>query len=143
MTTLRDLEDAKTYFPDPSPARLSADSTGRPPVLEDGSKRLGRRLLIQGICEAGEEEGAACSPNASKSARHTPYPNAAILFGSKGEDDNDILCGQCDNPIAYCHCSPIMLPPRINVDEEDNEEAQVSSAETVNKENQPVEVRIG
>jgi hypothetical protein len=54
MTTLRDLEDAKTYFPDPSPARLSADSTGRPPVLEDGSKRLGGRLLIQGICEAGE-----------------------------------------------------------------------------------------
>jgi hypothetical protein len=104
---------------------------------------LGGRLLIQGVCEAGEEKGAACSPDASKSTGHTPYPNTTILFGSEGEEDNDILCGRCDNPIAYCHCSPVMLPPCIDVDEEDNEEAQVSSAETANEENQPVEVRIG
>jgi hypothetical protein len=37
-----------------------------------------------------------------------------------------------------------MLPPRINVDkEEDDKETSVSHAETTNKENQPVEVRVG
>jgi hypothetical protein len=92
-TTLRDLEDAKTYFPDPTPARLSTDSTGRPPVLEDGSGQLGGRLLIQGVREAGEEKGTTHSPDTSKSAGHTPYPNAAILFKSGDEDNNDISCG--------------------------------------------------
>jgi hypothetical protein len=143
MTTLRDVEDTMSSFPDPPPARLSTDSTGGPPILEDSSERLGGRLLIQGICEAGEEKGAARSPDTSKSTGHTPYPNAAILFGSEGEEDNDILCGRCDNPIAYCHCSPVMLPPRIKVDKENNEEAQVSSAKTADDENQPVEVCIG
>jgi hypothetical protein len=93
MTTLRDLEDAKAYFPDPPPARLSTDSTGGPPILEDSSGQLGGRLLIQGVCEAGEEEGTTRSPDTSKSAGHTPYPNATILFGSEDEDDNDISCG--------------------------------------------------
>jgi hypothetical protein len=37
-----------------------------------------------------------------------------------------------------------MLPPCINVDEEENdEEASVSLTETTDKENQPVEVRVG
>jgi hypothetical protein len=40
-TTLRDVEEAKAHFPTPPPGRLSEDSTGRPPVLEDGSKRTG------------------------------------------------------------------------------------------------------
>jgi hypothetical protein len=81
---------------------------------------------------------------AGKSASNTPYPNAAILFESSNDEDNDIKCGRCENPITYCHCSPTMLPPHINIDEEeDDEEALVSLAETANKENRPVEVRVG
>jgi hypothetical protein len=141
-TTLRDVEEAKAHFPTPPPGRLSEDSTGRPPVLEDGSGVVGRRLLIQGVRVTGEEEGAVGSPNASKSAGHTPYPIATIL-GSEDEDDNDILCGRCENPIAYCHCSPTMLPPCINVDkEEDDEETPVSPTETTNNEARPVEVHV-
>jgi hypothetical protein len=40
-TTLRDVEEAKAHFPTPSPRRISEDSTGRPPVLEDGSGCMG------------------------------------------------------------------------------------------------------
>jgi hypothetical protein len=36
-----------------------------------------------------------------------------------------------------------MLPPCINVDEEDDEETPVSPSETANKENRPVEVCVG
>jgi hypothetical protein len=100
---------------------------------------MGRRLPLQSLLATGEEASTA-----GKSAGNTPYPNAAILFESGDDEDNDIKCGRCENPIAYCHCSPTMLPPRINVDkEEDDEEAAVSLAETANKENRPVEVRVG
>jgi hypothetical protein len=81
---------------------------------------------------------------AGESAGNTPYPNAAILFESSDDEDDNIKCGRCENPIAYCHCSPTMLPPRINVDkEEDDEEAAISLTKTANKENRPVEVRVG
>jgi hypothetical protein len=40
-TTLRDVEDAMSSFPDPRPAQLSEDSTGGPPILENGSRRVG------------------------------------------------------------------------------------------------------
>jgi hypothetical protein len=82
---------------------------------------------------------------AGKSASNTPYPSAAILFKSGDDEDDDIKCGQCDNPITYCHCSPTMLPPRIDVDheEEDDEETSIPLAEATNKENQPVEVCVG
>jgi hypothetical protein len=81
---------------------------------------------------------------AGKSASNTPYPNTTILFDSGDDEDDDIKCGRCENPIAYCHCSPTMLPPRINVDEEeDNEETLVSPSETANNESRPVEVHVG
>jgi hypothetical protein len=87
----------------------------------------------------GKETGTA-----GQSASNTPHPNAAILFKSGDDKDNNIKCGRCANPIAYCHCSPTMLPPHINVnEEEDNEETPVSPAETADKENGPVEVRVG
>jgi hypothetical protein len=87
----------------------------------------------------GKETGTA-----GKSASNTPYPNAAILFESGDNENDNIKCGRCENPIAYCHCSPTMLPPCIDVDkEEDDEETPVSPTETANKENQPVEVCVG
>jgi hypothetical protein len=127
-------------FPDPRPAQLSEDSTGRPPVLENGGRCVGRQLPFQSLLMTGEEVSIA-----GKSAGNTPYPSAAILFESGDDEDDDIKCGQCDNPIAYCHCSPTMLPPRINVDheEEDDEETSIPIAETSNKKNRPVEVHVG
>jgi hypothetical protein len=92
MTTLRDVEEAKAYFPTPSPRCISEDSTGRPPVLEDGSGGMGGQLLIQSVRMTGEKTGVA-SPSTSKFAGHTPCPNAAILFGSGNEEDNNIQCG--------------------------------------------------
>jgi hypothetical protein len=80
---------------------------------------------------------------AGKSAGNTPYPNAAILFDSGDNEDDDIKCGRCENPVAYCHCSPTMLPPCINVDEEeDNKETPVSPSKTANNKSRPVEVRV-
>jgi hypothetical protein len=138
-TTLRDVENAMSSFLDPEPARISEDSTGRPPVLEDGSGLVGARLHIQSVDETREETGIA-----GKSAGNTPHPNIAILLDSGDDKDDDIQCGRCKNPIAYCHCSPTMLPPRINVNEEkDNEETPVSPTETANNESRPMEVRVG
>jgi hypothetical protein len=100
---------------------------------------VGRRLPLQSLCTTGKEAGIA-----GHSAGNTPYPNAAILFESGDEEDDDIKCGRCDNPVAYCHCSPTMLPPRISIgNKEDDKEAEVSLAETTDKENRPVEVRVG
>jgi hypothetical protein len=138
-TTLRDVEDAMSSFPDPRPAQLSEDSTRGPPVLENGSGSVGGRLPLPSIRTTGEEMSIA-----GQSAGNTPYPNTSILFESGDDEDNDIKCGRCENPIAYCHCSPTMLPPRIDIDkEEDDKETLVSPTETVNNKSRPVEVRVG
>jgi hypothetical protein len=135
---LRDMEGAETHFPSSSPNHPDDSSASRPPVLEDSSRRVGGRLPLQSLHTAGEEASIA-----SKSAGHTPYPNATILFKSGDDEDDDIKCGRCENPIAYCHCSPTMLPPHINInEEEDDKEAAISLAETANKENRSVEVCI-
>jgi hypothetical protein len=42
MTALRDVEEPKAHLPSLSPARHDDDSTSRPPILEDGSGRVGR-----------------------------------------------------------------------------------------------------
>jgi hypothetical protein len=88
MTTLRDVEDAMSSFPDPRPARLSEDSTGRPPILEDGSGRMGRQLPLPSVDTTGEKASTV-----GKSAGNTPYPNTAILFDSGDDEDDDIKCG--------------------------------------------------
>jgi hypothetical protein len=137
--SLRDMEKSEAHFLGHTSPQHSDESTSGPPILEDSSGRVGGRLPLQGILMTGEETGVA-----GKSAGNTPYPGTAILFDSGDEEDNNIKCRRCENPIAYCHCSPTMLPPRINVDEEeDNEEATVSLSKTTNKENWPVEVRVG
>jgi hypothetical protein len=82
-TTLRDVEEAKAHFPTPTPGRLSKDSTGRPPILENGIGRMGGQLTIQSIRMTGAEEG---------SAGNTPHPNAAILFGGSEDEDDIIQC---------------------------------------------------
>jgi hypothetical protein len=110
-----------------------------PPLLEDDGTCVGRRLSVQSLRPTGTQASAA-----GESAGNTPYPNAAILFESGDDEDDDIKCGRCNNPVAYCHCSPTMLPPRIDInEEEDDEEAKIPAAEDSDKENRPVEVHVG
>jgi hypothetical protein len=136
---LRDMEESEANLPSRTSSHHGNKAASGPPILEDGSRCVGRRFHFQGILTTGKEASVA-----GESAGGTPYPNAAILFDSGDDEDDDIKCGQCDNPIAYCHCSPTMLPPHISVDKEENhEEAEVSIADTSNKENRPVEVHVG
>jgi hypothetical protein len=137
--SIRDMEESEANLPgNPSSVRQDEAISG-PTLLEDGITRVGRRLPLSSLRSTGTQASTA-----GKSAGNTPYSHAAILFESGDDEDNDITCGRCDNPIAYCHCSPTMLPPRIDVDkEEDDEEAKVPLATTSDKENRPVEVRVG
>jgi hypothetical protein len=138
-TSLRDMEESEADLPSRTSPPHGNKGTSGPPILEDGSRCVGRRLHFQSLLTTGEKASAA-----GESAGNTPYPNAAILFDSGDDKDDDIKCGQCKNPVAYCHCSPTMLPPHINVDEEeDDEKAAVPLAETSDKENWPVEVCVG
>ena len=47
----------------------------------------------------------------------TPLPKSstALTFGSNTDDDDndDIRCGQCEDPIAYCHCEPLPVRTRM------------------------------
>jgi hypothetical protein len=136
---LWDMEEPEASLPSRASSCRGNKSTSGSPILEDSSRCVGRRFHFQSVLTTGEEAGVA-----GKSAGNAPYPNATILFDSGDDEDDDIKCGRCDNPIAYCHCSPTMLPPRINVDEEeDHEEATVSITEASDKENRLVEVRVG
>jgi hypothetical protein len=136
---LRDMAESETGLSSGPPSLQRDEAIGGPPLLEDSIARVGRRLPVQSLRPTGTQASVV-----GKSAGNTPYPSAAILFKSGDDEDDDIKCGRCENPIAYCHCSPTMLPPRINIDEEeDDEEAKVPSAEGSDKENWPVEVRIG
>jgi hypothetical protein len=110
MAALRDMEESETHLPSSSPNHPDDSSASGPPVLENSSGRVGGQFPLQSLHTAGEEARVA-----SKSAGHTPYPNATILFESGNNEDDDIKCGRCENPITYCHCSPTMLPPQINM----------------------------
>jgi hypothetical protein len=139
MAPLRNLQGSEADFPSDTPPLRRNETISRPTLLEDDGTRVGRRLPFQSLRPTGAQVSTA-----GKFASHTPYPHAAVLFESSNDEDNNITCGRCDNPIAYCHCSPTMLPPRIDVDkEEDDEETKVPLATTSDKENQPVEVRVG
>jgi hypothetical protein len=138
-TPLRDMAESEADLSSTLNPLQQDETVGGPPFLEDGSACVGRRLSVQSLRPTGMQASAV-----SQSAGNTPYPNAAILFESGDDEDNDIKCGRCDNPISYCHCSPTMLPPRINVNkEEDDEEAKVPAVEDSDKENRPVEVCVG
>jgi hypothetical protein len=138
-TPLRDMAESKTGLSSSPPPLQRDEAVSGPPLLEDGVTRVGRRLPVQSSRPTGTQASAA-----GKSAGSTPYPNAAILFESSDDEDDDVQCGRCENPVTYCHCSPTMLPPRINIDEEeDDEEAKIPSAEGSDKENRLVEVRVG
>jgi hypothetical protein len=136
--TIRNMEESEAGLSG-SPSHVRRDeAVSRSTLLEDDDTRVGRRLPLSGLRPTGAQASTA-----GESASNTPYPSAAILFESGDDEDDDIKCGRCENPVAYCHCSPTMLPPRINVDDVDDEEAKVPAAEDPDKENRLVEVCIG
>jgi hypothetical protein len=127
-TTLRDMEESETHLLSRTPSQHGNKIASRPPILENGGGSMGRRFSLQGLHTIGEK---ASTPG--ESAGNTPYPNTAILFKSGDDEDDDIKCGQCDNPITYCHCSPTMLPPRISIGKEDGEETSFPSSKLPTK----------
>jgi hypothetical protein len=132
------MEEPTTGLPS-KPLEVQRNKTlGRPQLLEDSGQCVVRRLPLSSVRPTGMQASTI-----GESAGNTPYPLAAVLFESGDDKDDDIKCGRCKNPVAYCHCSPTMLPPRIDVDkEEDDKEAEVPTAEGSDKENRPVEVRV-
>ena len=56
-----------------------------------------------------ETEGEHWTPPAS-----TPYPTIISLGGStdNDNDDTDIWCGKCGQPVGYCHCNALPMLPR-------------------------------
>ena len=48
----------------------------------------------------------------------TPHPKSTTVITIRSDtddddDDDDIRCGQCEDPIAYCHCEPLPMRPRL------------------------------
>jgi hypothetical protein len=84
---LRNMEESAAHLPSGTSPCRSDKSTGRPPILEDSSGRVGRQLPLQSVLTTGKETGVA-----GESAGSTPYPSAAILFDSGDKEDDDIKC---------------------------------------------------
>jgi hypothetical protein len=144
-TAIRDMEDAEAYVLTLSPG-LGTDTAEGPPILEDGSGCLGGRLSVLSVHTTGKEKSTA-----GQSAGNTPYPNATILFDESEDEDLNIQCGRCENPIAYCHCDNsniLIIPPPIVtavatvITTQDGEETALPTAEEEDN-LPPVEVRIG
>jgi hypothetical protein len=144
--TIRDMEDTEADI-----LTLTADgdmdAASRPPILEDGSGHLGGQLSVSSLRATGEETSIA-----GKSAGNTPYPNTAILFDESKDEDLDIQCGRCENPIAYCHCDNsdiLIIPPPIVttittvVTTQDGEETTLPTAKEEEDNSPLVEVRVG
>jgi hypothetical protein len=85
---LRNLEEPETDLLRRTPTSNTNESPDGPHALEEGIRRVGRRLPLQSIPPTGKVTGAA-----GKSAGNTPYPNTAILFESGDDEDDDIKCG--------------------------------------------------
>ena len=109
----RDLEEGRRLFPTPAPGRLSEDSSGGPPLLEDDS-----RSLAPGPAQPSAFTVATMRHIAS-SIGNTPYPTIIELGsehgGSERDEDDDIQCGRCDAPLSYCHCDPLPIRPLTGI----------------------------
>ena len=45
-----------------------------------------------------------------------PHPESTPVITIRSDtdtDDDDIRCGQCEDPIAYCHCEPLPVRTRV------------------------------
>ena len=104
----RNLEEGRRLFPTPAPGRLSEDSSGGPPLLEEGGGSL-----APGPAQPGAFE-VATTCHVASSIGNTPYPTIIELGSEHGGSDYDtaeIQCGRCDAPVDYCHCDALPLRP--------------------------------
>ena len=104
----RDLEEGRRHFPTPTPGRLSEDSTGGPPLLEDDGGSLAPGPTQPGAFTV------ATTRHVASSIGNTPYPTIIELGSEHGGSDSDsdtaeIQCGRCDAPIDYCHCNALPI----------------------------------
>ena len=116
----RDLSKGRHLFPTPTLGRVSEDSSGGPPLLEeDGGS------LAPGPAHPGTF-AVAMTRNIVSSIGNTPYPTIIDLGSEHGGSDDDtaeIQCGRCDAPIDYCHCDALPLRPYTNALSERDVEA--------------------
>ena len=110
----RDLEEGRRLFPTPDPGRLSEDSNGGPPLLEDDSG---------GLAPGPAQPGAftvATTRHVASSIGNTPYPTIIELGSEHGGSDSDdeIQCGRCEAQINYCHCEPLPIRPLTGINSE-------------------------
>ena len=104
----RDLSEGRRLFPMPAPGRLSEDSSGGPPLLEDNGGSLAPGPAHPGTF------AVATTRNIASSIGNTPYPTIIELGSEQGGSDDDtaeIQCGRCEAPIDYCHCEALPLRP--------------------------------
>ena len=116
----RDLSEGRRLFPTPAPGRLSEDSSGGPPLLEDDGGSL-----APGPAQPSAF-AVATTRHVASSIGNTPYPTIIELgseHGGSGAEDDEIQCGRCDAPIDYCHCAPLPIRPHTGINSEGDVEA--------------------
>ena len=114
-THQQDLSEGCHHFPTPTPGRLSEDSSGGPPLLEDDG-----RGLAPGPAHPGAF-AVAMTRNIASSIGNTPYPTIIELgseHGGSNDDTTEIQCSKCDSPIDYCHCEALPLQPHTGINSE-------------------------
>ena len=114
-THQRDLSEGHRLFPTPPPGRLSEDSSGGPPLLEDDGGSLAPGPAHPSAF------AVATTRNIASSIGNTPYPTIITLGSEHGDSDDDtaeIQCGKCDSPIDYCHCEALPLRPFTGINSE-------------------------
>jgi hypothetical protein len=82
------MEEPTTGLPSSALTIRQDEAISGPTLLEDNGACMGRRLPLSSIHPTGTQASAA-----GKSAGNTPHPNAAILFESGDDEDDDIKCG--------------------------------------------------
>jgi hypothetical protein len=107
-------------------------------------------LLEGGPAGSGVEEGGTEATNA-RNYHGTPHPSTGIALFSDNNNNNDIQCGRCENPIDYCHCDDsdiLFIPPPIITAiaatvTQDGEETAVPMTKEDEDDAPLVEVRVG
>jgi hypothetical protein len=87
-TPLRDLAESEADLSGTRNSLQRNKTVSGPPLLEDSSACMGGRLPVQSLRQTGTQVSVV-----GKSASNTPYPNAAILFESGDDEDDNIKCG--------------------------------------------------
>ena len=108
----RDLSEGRHLFPTPTPGRLSEDSGGGPPLLEDDGGSLAPGPAHPSAFVV------ATTRHVASSIGNTPYPTIIELgseHGGSDYDTADIQCSKCDSPIDYCHCEALPIRPATGI----------------------------